>query len=642
MKRKILSKAALLIMGAMMLASNVNAFAADNSNVEIRLNLGSPELYINSQLVTVPAPFSAGEGTTMVPLRVISEAFGAKVDWEAATKTITINNDNSEIKMYVDNTEAVVNNISEQLPASPVIVNGTTMVPLRFISEKFGAEVSFDAQTKSVVVKKAVQQADTSKDTSKNVDVNELLQVNNQEFVGDSNYKWYMKNSSTFSLTDRNFDGTDLTYDDEEDMNSIYIDISNNLPSSYTIDEAIAKEKRYGSVYTIVSQEQSTQDGAECFNIKYKTKNAEIYTKLMLKDNILYDFTAYISTDDDNKNKNVAIDLFNSIKLGVPNADSISDISSLSEAGMRKFEENDLKISMELPTSWNLENEDSDILNEFVFTDSSDEDGDESQITINMYSMENNLSLENWAKRDAEKSVNDFNSKYYSQKMISGKLGEYDYKGYEESIKLEDGNYKSINYYIYGSDYRYRISVDVSEKIYKDKEKYDEIIKCLNTFKFSNPDKAKVGTLYENYIDYAQEDKKTKEVTDSDKIISTKIPVSWSGMSKSYYYSNDMLAYLNLGTVDKALSSEEFKKSLGDGDDYDIIEEKPLSSMFGGKSGVYYKVKSEMAGIAMYSEVYLIYTGNKTAIINIVYSDMNNGKRLRSIINDIVANVKVK
>lgn len=640
MKRNILNKMAVLFMGAMMLASNATVFASENSNVEIRLNLGSPELYINSQSVTVPAPFSAGAGTTMVPLRVISEAFGAEVNWDSASKGITIKYDNSEMKMYVNNTEAIVNGASEQLPSAPVVVNGTTMVPLRFISEKLGAEVSFDAQTKSVVVKKSAQKADTA---STDIDVNELLQVKNQEFVGDSHYKWYMKNSSTFSLEERNFDGTELSYSDDDGMNYIDISIDNTLSSSYTIDEAIAREKRYGSSYTMVSQNQSSQDGAECYEVKYKTKDKEIYTKLMVKDGILYDFTAYISTDDENKNKDVALDLFNSIKLGSPKADSISDISSLSESGMRKFEENDLKISMELPTSWSLDSENSNVLNKFYFSEASNADNDDesAEISIFMYSREDNLSLENWAKRDAQSLKDTYNPKYYSQKMTSGKLGSYDYCGYEEDVKIDDTTYKKLNYYIYGDEYRYQITAIMPVSVTKDKEKYDEIKKCLNSFKFSTPDKNKVGTLYENYTNNSEEDKKTKEVTDSEKHITTKIPVAWSNSYDSIYIGNEIPVILDLTSMDFALTANEFGKQFNQNNKYKLIEQKPVTSVFGGKSGTYFKYQTSSEDSYIY-EIYLVNSGNKTSVISFFYPDIYNGTRLRNNINDIIANTRIK
>ncbi|HOJ16333.1 MAG TPA: copper amine oxidase N-terminal domain-containing protein, partial [Caldisericia bacterium] len=56
------------------------------------------------------------------------------------------------IIMTVGNSEVLVDGKKLLLDAPPVIKNGRTFVPLRFISEAFGAEVSWDEATRTVTV----------------------------------------------------------------------------------------------------------------------------------------------------------------------------------------------------------------------------------------------------------------------------------------------------------------------------------------------------------------------------------------------------------------------------------------------------------------------------------------------------------
>lgn len=131
---------------------------ADNDNVEIAFKIGDSVLQINGSDIEVEKPYVAGEGVTLVPLRVISEAFGAEVGWEGETKTITVDYEDKSIVLQIDNKEAFVNGQADELLAAPQLTeNGYTMVPLRFISETFGAEVGWDNDTQAVTVNRKIK-----------------------------------------------------------------------------------------------------------------------------------------------------------------------------------------------------------------------------------------------------------------------------------------------------------------------------------------------------------------------------------------------------------------------------------------------------------------------------------------------------
>ena len=89
---------------------------------------------------------------TLVPLRGIFEALGAKVSWVDETKTIIGSKGDKTIVLQVGNTTASMNNQMITLDAAPAIVNSRTMVPVRFISETLGARVDWVADTRTVVI----------------------------------------------------------------------------------------------------------------------------------------------------------------------------------------------------------------------------------------------------------------------------------------------------------------------------------------------------------------------------------------------------------------------------------------------------------------------------------------------------------
>ena len=89
--------------------------------------------------------------TTLVPMRVVSEYLGYKIDWNPSSKLVTITGDGTEIKLTIGNKTAFVNGKPETLLAAPQVVNNRTLVPFRFVGETFGYTVKWDAETHSVI-----------------------------------------------------------------------------------------------------------------------------------------------------------------------------------------------------------------------------------------------------------------------------------------------------------------------------------------------------------------------------------------------------------------------------------------------------------------------------------------------------------
>jgi len=89
-------------------------------------------------------------GSTLVPLRAIFEAMGATVDY--ANGNITAKKGDTIVKLTVGKTTATVNGKSVTLSVPSQIINGSTLVPLRFIGEAFGNKVDWDAKTLTVTI----------------------------------------------------------------------------------------------------------------------------------------------------------------------------------------------------------------------------------------------------------------------------------------------------------------------------------------------------------------------------------------------------------------------------------------------------------------------------------------------------------
>ena len=93
-------------------------------------------------------------GITLFPARIIAETFGAAYDWVPETCEIILSCLDIKIAMQIDSLDAYVNGIKQTLPCQPQIKNGTPMVPIRFVAEAFGAVVEYDADNKRDLVLK--------------------------------------------------------------------------------------------------------------------------------------------------------------------------------------------------------------------------------------------------------------------------------------------------------------------------------------------------------------------------------------------------------------------------------------------------------------------------------------------------------
>jgi len=84
---------------------------------------------------------------TMVPVRFVTERLGAEVEWDGEEREVYINHYGDSMILKIDRSYAQINGKAVALDSPPFIKEDRTMVPLRFISENFGAEVSWDPET---------------------------------------------------------------------------------------------------------------------------------------------------------------------------------------------------------------------------------------------------------------------------------------------------------------------------------------------------------------------------------------------------------------------------------------------------------------------------------------------------------------
>lgn len=116
--------------------------------------IGSKEYTANGETKTAnEAPFVSGKGYTMLPVKAVADALGLTSNWNAATKTASFANAEKVASVVIGADTMYVNGTPFKLAAKAEVKNGSTFVELRSLASAFGVKLEWDAATKSVTIK---------------------------------------------------------------------------------------------------------------------------------------------------------------------------------------------------------------------------------------------------------------------------------------------------------------------------------------------------------------------------------------------------------------------------------------------------------------------------------------------------------
>jgi len=131
----------LLMVVIMTMCMNVSA------QTEVKVTLDGNEVYFPDA-----KPFIDERDRVLVPIRFVSEALGALVDWENESRTAVIKQGNDEIHYTVYQPMAYLNGEMMVMDTYGILKDERTLVPIRFISELLGCTVVWDENTSTVVI----------------------------------------------------------------------------------------------------------------------------------------------------------------------------------------------------------------------------------------------------------------------------------------------------------------------------------------------------------------------------------------------------------------------------------------------------------------------------------------------------------
>jgi hypothetical protein len=107
---------------------------------------------VDGQPVSFDVPPVVALGRVLVPLRGVFHRLGAIVTWDPASQTVLAARGDTSIVLRIGDTQAHINGQPTLMDVPALLAGGRTMVPLRFISQALGSQVSWDAASTTVQI----------------------------------------------------------------------------------------------------------------------------------------------------------------------------------------------------------------------------------------------------------------------------------------------------------------------------------------------------------------------------------------------------------------------------------------------------------------------------------------------------------
>ncbi|WP_308636658.1 stalk domain-containing protein [Paenibacillus silvisoli] len=134
------------------LAFQYPAVIAEPQRTKIELKVGSKSAKVGGQPYQLDVSPLLLNGTTYLPLRFVTEAMGAQIGWEAALKRVSVLRGDKLLEMRVGRKDFLLTGVRKQSEVAPIMRSGRTLVPIRLVSEQLGLQVNWDGKLGTITV----------------------------------------------------------------------------------------------------------------------------------------------------------------------------------------------------------------------------------------------------------------------------------------------------------------------------------------------------------------------------------------------------------------------------------------------------------------------------------------------------------
>jgi len=129
----------------------------EKNQIIIVLQVGQAIFKVNDAASILDSPPIIKNSRTLLPIRPIVEALGGSVSWDGNEKKVTVTLGSTTIELWIGKNTARVNGTDTPIDSTnskvvPEIINGRTMLPLRFVTENLGCQLQWDPNTQTISI----------------------------------------------------------------------------------------------------------------------------------------------------------------------------------------------------------------------------------------------------------------------------------------------------------------------------------------------------------------------------------------------------------------------------------------------------------------------------------------------------------
>jgi len=191
-----------------------NKWVTMNITYDFSTHLYSAEgvnLFVNgNKLENLAMPPIIFNERTLVPAREVFEPMGAVVDWKEDTQEVFIAFEDTIVILKIGSSNANVNGEIKKISPPAKIINGKTMIPVRFVAEAFGIEVIWEEDTRSIFIDSNVRAGETKKQITTEANTETTTYLSIQESTEVTTHSTTQTNTevTTYSTTQTNTEVT--------------------------------------------------------------------------------------------------------------------------------------------------------------------------------------------------------------------------------------------------------------------------------------------------------------------------------------------------------------------------------------------------------------------------------------------------
>lgn len=603
-----------------------------DQRVEVKVKPNDGTASVNGLEVAIEKPYQS-QGTTMIPLSLLTSSFGATLQYEAETQMIELAYNGKTVKLKTGSKEVWINGKAVTLAAAPELKNGKTMVPLTLLTQGMGLQLVIDAKTGGVSITGTKQASDTPV-TSGSLD-SDLGKTT----IGDSYYGWKINYPTGLIKNYQSFQGDYVSFSDAKD--AYYLDVyvekdqpenlsGNGLLSRLTdmtedsiLSKGYVNDPKQPYARLITKDEEGSMNEERA----YQSGSSIFYVTLTVKSEADFNNPAKYSSYKQ---------LLDSFTPSFPQGDrSIKDLSTV-EGNYRWFTQDDFGLKIKVPADWSRNYSQQDT----VFGNNAENQW----LMVKVTSKEDDLNLDSWVKRHEDMLRDEINEQYLKIDPTVSSLTIAGVPAKELKVSTSEAaqwyNLHSI-FFIKGN-YKYYVEIG-----YDRDEASGQAAELISTIKQSiSVDTSKMSPSLGIISDDDLIDKnKTVTVKDKDYKYSIDIPEYWRETvgrtgSRSYEFPggnfNIVPSVGQLSDMKKMAERtiEEGKKTYG----FTIKESRDV--VIAKSSGYKYVFQGKDGELGFERTLYLIPKGKYTYVIFWTVNDSSKTKTLEKRLQNVIESLK--